>query len=351
MALILDVNNQDITITEKENLVSGSVNVYVASFVFSEQWAGYAKIAVFEVYQGKKYEVVLVNDSCFIPWEALRDEGYLTIGCYGILNENRLPTVYSKLIPIYKGSSERLLAEEPTPTVYEQLISIAQNTLAIAQSVRDDANNGVFKGEPASLENVQVEIETQKNQPNGLATLDENAKIPASSLQSIIKASYEVTAPGIMEIEFTGLDLISDDGYYEVVYDLSSPTADPNGNYITFAFNGDDFISYAIHQNAFDATNNVCELCNAGTIFNPQDNTYLGPIQKIKGTIKLIANNKIVFFTSECFAEMTTTIPSTIIANGYIDTQTGNNTNITSITINSYYELDVGSKVEIRKVR
>lgn len=133
--MILQVDNQEITVLEKDKLVSGSVNTYVASFTFSEQWTGYAKVAVFQVYQGKEYEVLLVNDMCPIPWEALMSAGFLKIGCYGVYNDVRLPTVYTRYMPINKGSSERLLANEPTPTIYEQILTMTQNTLAFAQTL------------------------------------------------------------------------------------------------------------------------------------------------------------------------------------------------------------------------
>ena len=36
---------------------------------------------------------------------------------------------------------------EPTPTEYQQLINLSAQAVNIAQSVRDDANNGLFKGD------------------------------------------------------------------------------------------------------------------------------------------------------------------------------------------------------------
>lgn len=47
--------------------------------------------------------------------------------------------------------------EEPTPTEYEQLLSIANATKQVAQSVRTDADSGVFKGDKGDVGEVNTE--------------------------------------------------------------------------------------------------------------------------------------------------------------------------------------------------
>jgi hypothetical protein len=45
------------------------------------------------------------------------------------------------------GYAEGETPAEPTPNLYQQLVNLATETKLIAQSVRDDANSGMFIGE------------------------------------------------------------------------------------------------------------------------------------------------------------------------------------------------------------
>ena len=44
----LEVKNQRISITEREALVSSTVNVHTAEFAFDDTWAEHTPVAVFE---------------------------------------------------------------------------------------------------------------------------------------------------------------------------------------------------------------------------------------------------------------------------------------------------------------
>lgn len=57
-----------------EGLVPGTEDYLKAEFIFSEEWAGYTKVAGFYSAMGKEYPPQLLKDgkSCIIPAEALK---------------------------------------------------------------------------------------------------------------------------------------------------------------------------------------------------------------------------------------------------------------------------------------
>lgn len=142
----LVVSGQSISVAENDMLVSGTVGEYIATFEFSPDWDGYAKTAVFEPVGGTAREVVMVDNACVIPWEVLQSECSLKIGCYGTSGDKRKPTMYAPSRLVYRGAEQADSSVDPTPDVYAQLLTLAADTRATAQSVRDDADAGAFDG-------------------------------------------------------------------------------------------------------------------------------------------------------------------------------------------------------------
>jgi hypothetical protein len=58
------------------------------------------------------------------------------------------PTLWSEKFNIEYGTdTDGIAPQPPTPSEYSQLIQLAEETKEIANSVREDADNGVFDGE------------------------------------------------------------------------------------------------------------------------------------------------------------------------------------------------------------
>lgn len=141
----LKIEGVSVTITEPETLVSNAVNKYSVAFDFSKEWDKYTKKAVFARSDFSK-EVLLVDNECVIPWEVLKNRGFLKIGIYGVTEDKVSPTLWSENIVVFEGVSESEESEEPTPSIYQQILNEVTETKTIAQSVRDDADNGKFNG-------------------------------------------------------------------------------------------------------------------------------------------------------------------------------------------------------------
>ena len=74
--IIKFANRADSKVVEK------SKNYLHAKFTFSEEWNGLAKTAIFTPAKEKPYVVLLENDSCKIPWEAIKYP-YFKVSVFG----------------------------------------------------------------------------------------------------------------------------------------------------------------------------------------------------------------------------------------------------------------------------
>lgn len=145
---VLTAEKNVLTVQRDEPLTSGSVNVYRARFSFSADWDDLCKTAVFQA--GEESWSVLLDetDECIIPWEALKRPGLdLLCGVYGMRGEEIvLPTIWRNLGRIVYGAAPGEDAQPPTPDVYQQMMAAVRNAVDTAQSVRNEANNGLFTG-------------------------------------------------------------------------------------------------------------------------------------------------------------------------------------------------------------
>ena len=140
---------------DEETVTSGSVNAYDVYFQFDSNWTGLSRTAVFLAGDIKKS--VLLDDTgyCTIPWEVMQEDGrMLYAGVYGTRTDEDgtetvvLPTMWAELGQIEVGVTLGDSMQPPTPDIYNQILSAAQEAIDIAQSVRDDADDGKFNGEP-----------------------------------------------------------------------------------------------------------------------------------------------------------------------------------------------------------
>ena len=126
----LQVVGQMIAFTERETLVSGTVNKYRAEFEFDDSWDGYTKTAVFRADSFGRVtsrEVLLAGDACQVPHECLIAGALLRVGVYGISGDITTPTIYTQEpIGIARGAEPAESTQDPTPGVYQQIINIIE---------------------------------------------------------------------------------------------------------------------------------------------------------------------------------------------------------------------------------
>ena len=136
-----ETHHQRITRTDEFFVVGGSKNYLHARFCFCDDWADEQVTAVFSA-GGKSYTRLIVDGECCVPWEVLQHKNFF-VGCMaGSLITSNAAEVKVNACGVQPGTP----GVEPTPSAYEQMVSIMEETKKIAQSVRDDADNGEFDG-------------------------------------------------------------------------------------------------------------------------------------------------------------------------------------------------------------
>ena len=148
MQLTFDLNKQSIKRTDGNYIVAQSKNYISAKFnLVSDDWQ--APLSV--IFSGSKDYVVLLDASmeCTVPWEVISESGTVWVSafCGKPDDETYLHTAnraYFTVNPSGYKSGE--VPKDPTPDVYNHILNTAKNAEDIAQSVRDDADAGIFKG-------------------------------------------------------------------------------------------------------------------------------------------------------------------------------------------------------------
>ena len=136
-----------------QQTVSDSVLFERIKFKFPDSWSGYAKTAVFRhkdtvinVILDSENELCTGENECYIPHEVIKYP-FFTVSAFGVKDTSVATTERAAINVIQSGYEEGDVPSEPTPTEYQQLINLVGDAKSTAQSVRDDADSGLFKGE------------------------------------------------------------------------------------------------------------------------------------------------------------------------------------------------------------
>lgn len=136
-----------------EGTVSDSVKFKKIKFNFPRDWLGYTKTAVFK--NGETTINVVLDGSsslstgeneCYIPHEVIKYPGF-TVSVFGVDGDSIATSAKASVKVMESGYVIGENPSDPTPTEYQQIITIVSEAKNIAQSVRDDADSGLFKGE------------------------------------------------------------------------------------------------------------------------------------------------------------------------------------------------------------
>lgn len=141
MIVSFSLKNQVIWRTDFNTVVAQSKNYLWAKFnPITDDWIG-PITAIFN-----EYMVILdANNECLVPWEVLQNPGTVKVSAFcGDLHTASVATMVVKPSGYVDGQTP----EPPTPDVYQTLVQTANNAKNIAQSVRDDADAGLFDGRP-----------------------------------------------------------------------------------------------------------------------------------------------------------------------------------------------------------
>lgn len=150
------MNGLEITVTGAhaqltgEALLTGGMVGLPVTFVFDENWDGLRKTAVFRA-GGKTVSCLDIDDCVTAPWEIMAQSSCeLQVGVYGENGDGTLviPTVWVSAGTIQPGADPAGdLGSEPAVKIWDLALEGVRQAQAVAQSVRDDADRGLFRGE------------------------------------------------------------------------------------------------------------------------------------------------------------------------------------------------------------
>lgn len=134
--------DQTLQLTAAPVVACGGRDEDRVEFSFCPLWQGYTRVAVFWRDPKKAYYKMLdAADTCVIPAEVLQAQGVMHFGVFGVNPDGVRRTTEELRYHIGPGAiTEGTQPPDPTPELYTQLMAAA----AIAQSVRADADAGVF---------------------------------------------------------------------------------------------------------------------------------------------------------------------------------------------------------------
>ena len=135
-------------------VISDGVKFETVKFYFPSEWSGYEKTAVFTDNNGHQFNILLsednplcvAEDECYIPNEVLKNTEFF-ISVFGIKDDSVATTTKERVRVIESGYTLADEPIEPTPDVYQQIVNLTSDAKSIADSVRQDADNGLFNGE------------------------------------------------------------------------------------------------------------------------------------------------------------------------------------------------------------
>lgn len=226
--LTLKIGERNIEIVESASFVRGTIGA-TCKITFEPFWEDYEKTVVFKrLGNGCITPFVIIANSqaetLSIPHEILAESGYFKIGVYGTKDNVVLPTLWSDNIKIEYGTDTYGEAPQPpTPSVYEQILKTSKNAVDTANSVRQDADNGLFNGEKGEKgdkgdkgDNYVLTLEDKQEIANmvGGGTVDQTYDPESENAQSGIAVNEALTEfANSTEFEGRVVDTVSSNGY------------------------------------------------------------------------------------------------------------------------------------------
>lgn len=176
MILAEITKDNKIQINDLQNPVGDGVLFETIKFTFPLSWNGYSKTAVFKtedktvnIVMSRENEMCLSDSECYIPHEVLEGEEFeLTV--FGVKGDSIATAEKINIRVLESGFSLGDAPLNPTPSEYQQIINLTQTAVDIAQSVRNDADAGLFDGESgADIKIDQIYNPKSENAQSGVA--------------------------------------------------------------------------------------------------------------------------------------------------------------------------------------
>lgn len=192
------IENQTITRTDEFHPVAKSQNYLRAGFSFSDDWGSSDRIAIFRT-GSVSYEMLLDgNDECVVPWEAIKDPGWLYVSVY---SGDRI-TAGSARVTIYEtGFTEDVSStEDPTIDVYASLMARMDEIETPVKDVTVAGVSIVDENGIAAISNIGESTEVQVSDTEPVIDANSNTRYLCGEITSL---EFTPCASGMCEVIFS----------------------------------------------------------------------------------------------------------------------------------------------------
>ena len=144
--MLIKANNYSLSPRRVIAGTRGSYGIEKLEFAFSPEWNGLTKQVTFYPVQGNPVSVLYENEPINIPSEVMLYDGVAQFTLSGCRDEITLISVTGYLDVFDSNDPVSDPALQPTPREISRIISYMQEAVSCANSLREDADDGVFDG-------------------------------------------------------------------------------------------------------------------------------------------------------------------------------------------------------------
>ena len=144
--MLIKANNYSITPRRVIAGTKGSYGIETLEFAFSAEWNGLTKRVTFYPVDGSPVSVLYEDEPINIPAEVTASAGVAQFTLSGMRDGAVLISVTGYLDVFDSNDPVGDPAVQPTPSDVSRIISLMNEAVACADSVREDADNGLFNG-------------------------------------------------------------------------------------------------------------------------------------------------------------------------------------------------------------
>lgn len=145
-----DCVQQDLKRVDSRVVAADAANTVCARFDFCPKWDGLTIYARFG-HMGEVYDVQLTDGAAVVPVEVLKPTGFY-VSVFGEASDGSRLTSARLFVDVARTIDlDGMPPIPPTPSLLQRFENMVQYCIDIADSVREDADNGAFNGSPFQI--------------------------------------------------------------------------------------------------------------------------------------------------------------------------------------------------------
>ena len=156
----------------------GSYGMEKLEISFSEEWSALSKKVIFYPPNSEAVSVIYNGIPIDIPNEVMRVRGRTKYAIVGYEGRKKLLTLSGEIDVLNTVEDTDTSSQRPTQSEISQVLGIMKTTTDVANSIRSDADNGVFNGKEISPAFLDISR-------GNCYTMHRNIKIPGGGCNNV----------------------------------------------------------------------------------------------------------------------------------------------------------------------